>query len=241
MKAPVLFRRSVLALLPAVLLFSACSKKDDPVVTPDQAGVLFVHDIVSASTVAVKTYVGTQETATLNYGQNSGYVKVPVGAQDLKINASQTNAALAAVNRVLAKDVNYSVFAYRAGTASAPAAPLVTEDNLTAPTGTNKAKIRLVNLGIGTAAAVGLARVAGTSFVAITTADVAYGANSAFVETDAGSVQLFLTSGGLPTIPLILPNPKTLTAGKIYTVVIRGTDTPLTNDQSLTVNFIENN
>lgn len=240
MKPSTFLRSAFGALLPATLLLAACGKKDTPAPTPDQAGVRFVHDIASASAVPVKTYVGTQETATLNYGQSSGYVRVPIGPQDLKINASQTNTALSTINRTLVKDVSYSVFAYRSGTVAAPVAPLVTEDVLTAP-GANKAKLRLVNLGIGTAAAVGLSRVAGTTFVAITPADVAYGAASAFAETDAGSVQLFLTSNGLPTTPLIMSNPRTLTAGKIYTVVIRGTDTPLTPDQSLVVDFIENN
>ena len=243
MKTPFILRRAFQAMIPAVLLLASCGKDDDPATTPapDQARVRFVHDIVSASTVPVKALVGTQEVATLNYGQNSAYTAVPVGAQDIKINASQTGTALAQVNRTLAKDVNYSVFAYRSGTSTAPVAPLVTEDNLTAPS-SGKAKIRLVNLGIGTAATgLGLSRVQGTGFASITTADVLYGAASSFTETDAGPVAIFLTNGGAPTTPLITPNPKTLTAGKIYTVVVRGTDTPLTSDQSLTVDFIENN
>ncbi|MGY3091143.1 hypothetical protein ACVWYF_004209 [Hymenobacter sp. UYAg731] len=242
MKTSFVFRRAIQAILPATLLLAACSKSDTPApAAPDQARVQFVHDIVSASTVPVKALVGTQEVATLNYSQNSAYTGVAVGAQDIKINASQTGTALAVVNKTLAKDVNYSVFAYRSGTAAAPVAPLVTEDNLTAPA-SGKAKIRLVNLGIGTATlGVGLSRVQGTGFASITTADVLYGAASSFTETDAGPVAIFLTSGGAPTTPLITPNPKTLTAGKIYTVVIRGTDTPLTNDQALTVDFIENN
>lgn len=244
MKASFVFRRAIQALLPATLLLAACSKSDTPAPAPavvDQARVQFVHDIVSASTVPIKGLVGTKEIAALNYGQGSAYTTVAIGAQDIKVNASQTGTALAVVNKTLVKDVNYSVFAYRSGTVAAPVAPLVTEDNLTAPA-SGKAKIRLVNLGIGTATAgVGLSRIQGTGFASITAADVLYGAASSFTETDAGPVAIFLTSGGAPTTPLITPNPKTLTAGKIYTVVIRGTDTPLTNDQSLTVDFIENN
>jgi hypothetical protein len=236
MRLSSVFRRSLWLALPAMLAFSSCSDDSDSP-APDQARVRFVHDIVAASTVPVKGYVGTQEVATLNYGQSSAYTNVAVGAQDIKVTASQTSAVLNTVNRSLTKGTSYSVFAYASGTG---ATPLVTEDNLTVP-GSGKAKIRLVNLGVGTATAVGLSRVQGTGFAPITTADVTYGTASSFVETDAGAVALFLTSNGSPTTPLITPNPKTLTAGKIYTVVIRGTNTPLTNDQEFKVDFIENN
>jgi hypothetical protein len=230
------FRRSLWLALPAALVFSSCSDDSDSP-APDQARVRFAHDIVAASTVPVKGTVGTQDIATLNYGQSSAYTNVAVGAQDIKVMASQTSAVLNTVNRTLVKGTSYTVFAYATGSG---ATPLITEDNLTAPA-SGKAKIRLVNLGVGTATAVGLSRVQGTGFTPITTADVTYGTASSFVETDAGPVSMFLTSNGNPTTPLITPNPKTLTAGKIYTLVIRGTTTPLTNDQNLALDFIENN
>ena len=186
------FRRSLWLALPATLAFSSCSDDSDSP-APDQARVRFVHDIYSAYAVPIKAFLGTTEKATLTYGQSSAYTSVGVGAQDIKITASQTGAALSSVSSSFSKDASYSVFAYTSGTG---ATPLVTEDNLTAPAA-NKAKIRIVNLGLGTpTTGIGLSRVQGTGFTRVT-ADATYGTASAFVETDAGAVPLFLTSGNL--------------------------------------------
>lgn len=233
MKASFLRRRSMQALLPAVLLLSACSKKDDPVVTPaPETGRINAYHAAASANVSVKVLVDDAEKATLTYGQNSGYQTVNTGSRVVKVNVASSGAAAFPSQPVsVEKDKSYSYFAY-ASTATAVTGLLVPDD-LTAPT-TGKAKIRLVHLGVDAPAALKLSTTA-ASVADIANTGASFGGFSPFVEIQPGQYNVAVTSG---TSSATLVNVgdgsgsgagtnKTYEAGKIYTIVVRGINSQL--------------
>lgn len=245
-----IFRSSLRVLLPAALLLASCSKKDEPTppAAPDQGRVNFYHAAASAN-VGVKFLADVSEKANLTYGQSSGYQSVAVGARVLSVNVASTGTVVPTLTAALTveKDKNYSYFAY-ANTLTTQAA-LVTPDDLTVVPG--KAKIRLVNLGQGSANPVKLSTtVAGVADIANT--EVQFGFASQFVEILPGAYNVAVTTG-TPSTTITNGNVgdgsgvgtaanKTYEAGKIYTVILRGI-TGTTVDASLApkVVIVQNN
>lgn len=237
-----LFRPAVLlAALPAVLAFSACSNDDDDTTTPgpDQGKVQISHAAASAN-IPVKALVNDAEVGQLNYGQTTnGYLNVNAGSPTLKINNS-ANQTAASQQVTIAKDQNYSVFAY------APTATTVgllqATDDLTAPSA-GQAKVRVVHLAQGAAATVKLSQqtVAGAVDIPNVTATFPASATattwaSGFVSVPASSYNLLVTTGS-PSVTVVAVGDGSGTgvngtaaatasrnyeAGKIYTVLVRG-------------------
>jgi hypothetical protein len=228
-----IFHRALQALLPATLLLASCSKDDQPAApAPDQGRVLFSHAAAAANT-QLTAFVADQQTAQLNYGQSSGYVTVNAGAPTLRIN----NGTQIVVTQPLtvAKDQNYSVFAYSPSATIGSAAVLAIPDDLTAPPA-GQVKVRVVHLAVGAPSPVRLTVTspvpggAGTDV----TADVAFGTASNFANLTAGTINLAITSAGaIPAAPRTQvltvgdgtgagTGTKNYEAGKIYTIVVRG-------------------
>ena len=240
------FRRAALAVLPATLLLAACSKSDMPAPAPvaDTGSVLFVNAAASTP-VGIKVFANNEEKTTLTYGLNNGgalatYLTIPTGTPTIKVD----NAAAAGTNFfsqgvTIAKDQKYSYFVYSTSTDAntAPAGKLFADD-LAAPT-TGKAKIRLVNVAFGypnPASAISLSQSQPVGFLPLTAAVNAFEASN-FIEINPGPVNLLLTTGASPmgtTVGTVGDGTGTGTgamgtgtknyeAGKIYTIVVRGT------------------
>lgn len=226
-----LFRPAVLlAALPAVLAFSACSNDDDDntTPTPDQGKVLLVH-AAAVSNVQVTAFVNDQQVGQLNYGQNSGYLNVATGTPTLRINSG--NTPLTTQGLTVAKDQNYSVFAYSpSATIGSNPSLLAVSDDLSAPTA-NQAKVRIVHLALNAPSPVrltvpsALPGIPGTDI----TPDVAFGAASSFFAINAGILNLSITAGTPRSQVLAVGDgsgsgtgTKNYEAGKIYTIVVRG-------------------
>ncbi|WP_046245996.1 DUF4397 domain-containing protein [Hymenobacter terrenus] len=230
MQTSFILRRAIQAILPATLLLAACDKDDKPAPpAPDQGRVLISHSAAAANT-QVTAFVNDQQVGQLNYGQASGYLNVNTGTAKLRINSGANTVANQ--DLVVAKDQNYSVFAYSPNATIGSVALLQVPDDLTVPT-TGTAKVRIVHLGVGAATPVRLSIPSATPTGAPNdlTTDVAFGTASSFVVVNAGPLSLSVTSAATPRTQVVAvgdgtgagtATTKTFESGKIYTVVVRG-------------------
>ena len=245
MKLPFFFRRAAQVVLPATLLLAACSKKDTPAPTPvpDTGRINAYHEAASAN-VSLKFLVDDAEKATFTYGQTSSYQSVNTGNRLLKINVASSGTAATSQTVMVEKDKSYSYFAY-ANAASSVGGLFVTDD-LAAPTSSANAKIRLVHLAQGAASPLKLSSTSVAGLVDVTGINVAFAGStptagstatigySSFVEIPAGTYNIAITSGS-PSVAVASVGDGTGTgtgtknyeAGKIYTVIYRGTNNAL--------------
>ena len=224
------FRRAALALLPATVLFAACSKKDTPAPAPavDQGQVLISHAAAAVNT-QITAFANDQQVGQLNYGQSTAYSNVNAGNALIRINNG--SSAVATQTVALAKGQSYSVFAYSPNSNIGSVALLPVADDLTAPAA-GTAKIRIVHLAVGAPTPVRLSIPAATPTGSPNdlTTEVAFGTASAFVVVNAGSPTLSVTMAAAPRSQVVAvgdgtgtgTGSKTLESGKIYTVVVRG-------------------
>lgn len=232
-----ILRRAVQAILPATLLLAACSKSDTPTPTPvaDTGKVLISHAAAAANT-QITAFANDQQIGQLNYGQSTAYSGVTTGNATIRINNG--TAVVSTSTLAVTKDQNYSVFAYSPTATIGSAALLAVTDDLTVPA-VGTAKVRIVHLGVGASTPVRLSIPSATPTGAPTdlTTDVAFGAASAFVVLNAGSLNLSVTSASAalpaPPVPRMQvvavgdgtgagTGVKAFESGKIYTVVVRG-------------------
>jgi hypothetical protein len=231
MTTALILRRAFQAVLPATLLLAACGKDDKPApAAPDQGRVLLSHAAAAANT-QVTAFVNDQQVGQLNYGQSSAYLSVNTGTPTLRINNGTQSVATQGLT--VAKDQNYSVFAFSPNTTIGSVGLLQVTDDLTAPPA-GQAKVRLVHLAVGAPSPVRLtvpSPIPGTLGPDIS-GDVAFGAASGFFNITAGSgpINLIITSTGTPRTQVLAvgdgsgsgTGTKTYEAGKIYTIVVRG-------------------
>jgi hypothetical protein len=229
MKTPFAFRHAFKAMIPAVLLLSACGKDDEPVTPVADQGRILVSHAAAAANTAVTVFVNDMQGGSLNYGQTGSYFNIVTGAPTLSIkNGSQVVASQAVT---IAKDQNYSAFVYSPAATIGSAALLTVPDDLTAPA-TGQAKVRVVHLAVGAPTPVRLTQtspIPGTIGTDVST-DVAFGTASSFVALTAGPYNLSITSTGTVRSQILAvgdgtgagTGTKTYEAGKIYTIVVRG-------------------
>lgn len=233
METSLIFRRALQALLPATLLLASCGKDDAPAApAPDRGKVLISHSAAAANT-QITAFVTDQQVGQYNYGQTSSYLDVNAGTPTLRINNGSQVVASQAIT--VAKDQNYSVFAYSPSATIGSAALLSVPDDLTAPPA-GQIKVRVVHLAVGAPSPVQLTvpnPVPGTNGTDVS-GDVAFGAASSFRNLTAGSINLTVTAAGpspvgLRTQVLAVGDGtgagtgiKNYEAGKIYTIVVRG-------------------
>jgi hypothetical protein len=242
--ATALHRTFLLAALPAALAFASCGKDDPDPVAPDQARVLTVHAAANTSTLPIKSTIGDKEGPNVTYGTNSGYQTVGTGNMAVKAAiAASGGATLYSGTQSLGKDKSYSLFVYSAvGQAVNTASTLWVEDDLTAPT--TGAKIRLVHVGQGLASPLGLSKPNSTGSLEPVVAATAAGAASAFVSVPAGTFSYNLVNAsGNTIVPLVGASvlSTNFQSGKIYTIVIRGSNSPASDNERFTLDLITNN
>ena len=195
-----------------VTLFTACSDDETPV-TPvvENALVKVVH--ASPDAPGVDLLVDNAVAGTnLTFPNNTGYLTVPSGTRNVKVNVSGTSTTVIEANLPLMTNKNYSVFAVNSVSSIEP---LVLEDNLSAPA-SGKSHVRFIHLSPD-APAVDITLTNGT----VVFGDYVFKEASAFTPLDAGTYDLQVRLAGTSTVVLSLPG-ITLNNGKIYTVFAKG-------------------
>lgn len=196
----------------AALAVTSCSNDDDNPVAPAATGrVMAVH--ASPDAPAVDLIVDAAVAGSgLAFPANTGYLAVPAGTRNLKVNVAGTSTTVINADVPVAAGTDYSVFATGAVSSIAP---LVLTDDLRAPAA-GKAHVRFVHLSPD-APAVDVAVTGGP----VLFADREFREFTAFAPVDAGTYDLEVRLAGTSTVALPLPG-ITLQAGKIYTVFARG-------------------
>lgn len=219
--------------LASLVLVSSCNKEDDHnhSDSASNARVLVVHASPDAPGVDLLVDNTKVNSAALTFPNNTGYLQVPSGTRNVKVNAAGTTITVIDANLALEKDKNYTVFAVDS---LSKISAVVLEDNLAAPAA-GKAHVRFVHLSPN-APAVDIA-VAATGTVVF--GNKSFKEATDFTPLDAGTYNLDVRVAGTSTVALVLPA-ITLEAGKIYTVFAKGFLTG-TGAQELGAAIIVNN
>jgi hypothetical protein len=209
-------KKLILALIVSLftLTFVACDEEETPVAptpTPSNSLVKVVHaspDAPGVDLLVDNTIAGTN----LTFPNNTGYLTVPSGTRNVKVNVTGTTTTVIEANLDLMTNKNYSVFAVNS---VANIEAIVLEDDLTSPA-QGKAHVRFIHLSPDAPAV----------DVTLTDGTVVFGNKSfkeftAFTPLDAGSYDLEVRVAGTTTVALDLPV-ITVESGKIYTVFAKG-------------------
>lgn len=191
-----------------------CSEDDNNSPTaPSEtfANVKVVH--ASPDAPGVDLLVDDNVTGTnLTFPNNTGYLQVLSGERNIKVNVTGTSTTVINADLDLSQNKNYSVFAVDA---VSNLAPLVLEDNLTAPA-SDMAHVRFIHLSPDAPA------------VDITTADgtvlfenYIFKASSEFTPLPSGTYDLEVRAAGTETTVLELLG-VSLENGRIYTIFAKG-------------------
>ena len=170
--------------------------------SPDAPAVdVLVDDIVALADVA--------------YLESSGYVQVPAGARNFKVNAAGTNTTVIDVTPTLAVGTDSTVIAIDF---LANITPLLLADDNTPPASGN-VKVRLVH-GAPSAGTVDVyVTAAGAALPSMPTLTFSLGEDSGYLEVPAGDYQVRVTPAGDPTTIAIDTGSLTLSDGQIRTAV----------------------
>ncbi|MEZ5357480.1 MAG: DUF4397 domain-containing protein [Candidatus Zixiibacteriota bacterium] len=210
-----LFSIAMLAAL--MLVVVGCSDDDDnnPITSTPAAPakVLIVHASPDAPGVDVLVDNNPTALTDLTFPQNTGYVELPSGNRNVKVNVANTTTTVINADLMLDPSVNYTVFAVNS---VSNIEPLVLVDDLTAPA-SGKAHVRFVHLSPD-APAVDIA-VAGGGPVVF--GNVSFKEFQGFTPLDAGTYNLEVRLAGTGTVVLPLGN-ITISDGMIYTVFAKG-------------------
>jgi hypothetical protein len=216
----------------ATLAVSGCSDDDsnnNPVAPTPTGRVMAVH--ASPDAPAVDLVVdGAAVAGGLAFPSNTGYLSVPAGTRNIKVQVAGTTTTVIDANVDVSAGADYSVFA-NGPVASIGA--LVVADDLTPPAA-GKAHVRFVHLSPD-APAVDVAVTGGP----VLFADREFREYTAFAPVDAGTYDLEVRLAGTSTAVLPLPG-ISLQAGKIYTVFAKGFVAG-TGSQALAAQIIVNN
>lgn len=198
-------------LAPLMLFVVACDDDDNPILPQPEAQVLVVHaspDAPGVDLLVDNAIAGTN----LTYPNNTGYLNVPAGTRNVKVNVTGTSTTVIEADLNLEDGRAYSVFAIDS---VASISALVLADDLSAPA-SGKAHVRFVHLSPN-APAVDITLTDGT----IVFGNTAFNQFKGFTPLDAGTYNLQVRVAGTSTVVLDLPN-IALANGKIYTVFAKG-------------------
>lgn len=196
-----------------VLATAACS--DDNNSPSSNAQVRVVHGSPDAPAVEVLVDNNTV-LDSVAYLDASGYLTVPSGTRNVKVNVYGTTTTVINANVAVAKDEAYTVIATNT---VAAIEPLVLTDDLTAPAAGN-IKLRLVH-GAPSVDLVDIyitAPGADISGLSPNLSDVGFKQNSGYLEVAAGDYQVRITPAGTKTVA-IDTGALTLAAGQIRTAI----------------------
>jgi hypothetical protein len=206
-------RRTYLAATLAALVLATAACSDDNNSPSSNAQVRVVHGSPDAPAVDVLVD-GTKVLDSVVYQDASGYLTVPSGTRNVKVNVYATATSVIDANVALAKDGAYTVIATNT---VAAIEPLVLIDDLTAPAAGN-IKLRLVH-GAPSVDLVDIYITApGADITGLTPnlSDVDFKQNSGYLEVAAGSYQVRITPAGTVAIDT---GALTLAAGQIRTAI----------------------
>ncbi len=198
----------------AAFTFVGCDDEETPITptpTPSNSLVKVVHaspDAPGVDLLVDNTIAGTN----LTFPNNTGYLTVPSGTRNIKVNVAGTSTTVIEANVDFMQNINYSVFAVNS---VSNIEPLLIEDDLTAPA-QGKSHVRFIHLSPN-APAVDITLTDGT----IVFGNKSFKEFTVFTPLDAGIYNLQVRVAGTPTVALDLPG-ITLEAGKIYTVFAKG-------------------
>jgi hypothetical protein len=194
--------------------FIGCDDEETPVSpTPETSNSLVKVIHASPDAPGVDLLVDNAVAGTnLTFPNNTGYLTVPSGTRNVKVNVTGTMTTVIEANVPFMKDVNYSVFAVNS---VSNIEPLLIEDDLTAPA-QGKAHVRFIHLSPD-APAVDITLTDGT----VVFGNRAFKDFTAFTPLDAGTYNLQVRVAGTNTVALDLPG-ITVESGKIYTVFAKG-------------------
>ncbi len=204
----------LLTVLPAVALVS-CDDDDDDVVLND-ANVMVVHASPDAPGVDLLINDTKVNTAALTYPNNTDYLNVPSGTQNIKVNAAGTSTTVINANLDLDPNTAYTIFAINT---LANIEPLVLVDDLTAPAA-NMAHVRFVHLSPD-APAVDVAVQGGP----VLFSNRSFESATAFTPVAAGTYTLEVRQAGTMDVVLTVPDVELSNSG-IYTIFAKGFLTP---------------
>ena len=248
MKTTTIFRRTALALLPAAILLGACSKTDVPTPTPavDQGRVTFVNAAAHIAPTTLKFLIDAKDYASLVYGASSGYLSVTAGAHSVQVTAG-TQTAL--TQQATVEKNNSYTFVATPTTSSSTVGGLLITDDLTAPA-TGKARIRVINLGQGTPTPLRLSQVTSTlggPVIVNVVPNVPSNSASAFVEVPIGVANLSILDANGTVVAEVGSGSgdgsgtKKYEEGRLYTVLLTGTQGSLSADQKVKAFILTNN
>ena len=209
-------KKLILALTVSLFAFTfiGCDDEETPVSPtplPSNSLVKVVHaspDAPGVDLLVDNTIAGTN----LTFPNNTGYLAVPSGTRNVKVNVTGTSTTVIEANIDFMMNINYSVFAVNS---VANIEAIVVEDDLTNPA-QGKAHVRFIHLSPD-APAVDVTLSDGT----IVFGNKSFKESTNFTPLDAGSYDLEVRVTGTTTVALDLPVIN-LEDGKIYTVFARG-------------------
>lgn len=202
-----------LALL-ATIALGACND-DDTTAPVSTAQVRVVHASPDAPNVDVLVD-GAAVLTNVAYKASSTYLDVPAGSRNLRVRATGTSTVVIDQTAAVTAGKRYTVLATGR---VASIAPVVLEDDLTAPAAGN-VKLRLVHAS-PTAGAVDIYVTAPGASIATATptlASVPFRAASGYLEVPAGTYRVRITPAGSKTVAIDV-NDVALAAGQVRTAV----------------------
>jgi hypothetical protein len=206
----------VCTLLSGVLFFTSCSKNE----AETNANLMIVNASPNGSNVDAAVN-GSVIVSNLAYPNHSDYKVVASGSSNITV--TSTGSSTAFINGTLTMEAGsyYSLYVTDSANKRKEA---ITKDDLSAPAA-GKAKIRILHLSPNTGALDIAITGSGTSTINMTgrsfndiRTNTSY---AAFQEVDAAGLSLQLKVAGSSTTVATIPVPA-LTAGKIYTFIIKG-------------------
>lgn len=203
-----------MAALAATALLAGCDS--DSTTGPDAtAQVRVVHGSPNAPAVDVLVD-GMRVLSNVAYRQFSGYLEVPAGTRNVRVNAANTTTSVINANPAVAAGGAYTIIATNL---LASIEPLVLTDNLAAPAAGN-IKLRLVHgaPNVGSVDIYVTAPGADIATLSPTLTGVPFKGASNYLEVAAGSYRVRITPAGTKTVA-IDTGTLTLAAGQVRTAI----------------------
>lgn len=202
---------AMVAAVPALFL-AGCDDDDDGVDLVEEAEVMVVHASPDAPGVDLLVNDVKVNNSPLTFPNNTGYLELPAGTQNIKVNAAGTTTTVINADLNLERDKDYTVFAINT---LDNIEALVLEDDLTDPA-SGMSHVRFVHLSPD-APAVDIAVQGGP----VLFSNRAFKSATPFTPVSAGTYTLEVRPAGSTTAVLTIPNVE-LRSGDIYTVFARG-------------------
>lgn len=202
---------AMVAAVPALFL-AGCDDDDDGVDLVEEAEVMVVHASPDAPGVDLLVNDVKVNNSPLTFPNNTGYLELPAGTQNIKVNAAGTTTTVINADLNLERDKDYTVFAINT---LDNIEALVLEDDLSDPA-SGMSHVRFVHLSPD-APAVDIAVQGGP----VLFSNRAFKSATPFTPVSAGTYTLEVRPAGSTTAVLTIPNVE-LRSGDIYTVFARG-------------------